>query len=70
MRDGAGAVGLATNVPAAAAAIYNTASPSVPYIALMSQGATGTTEIDIAGQAMRAKTIDIMVRISTTYFKQ
>lgn len=70
LRDGAGAVGLATNVPAAAAAIYNTASPSVPYIALMSQGATGTTEIDIAGQALRAKTMDIMVRISTTYFRQ
>jgi hypothetical protein len=66
VRDGAGVVGLATNVNTTTAIIYGS---TTPYITLMTMGATGSGEVDIPAQSLRGKVIDLMVAITVTHFK-
>lgn len=67
VRDGAGVVGWSTNIQVATAVIFG--SPT-PYIAVLAPAtAIGTTEVDIAGQSLRGKTVDIMLTVAVTHFK-
>jgi hypothetical protein len=66
VRDGAGVVGLATNVNTTTAIIYGS---TAPYITLMTMGATGSGEVDIPAQSLRGKVIDLMLAITVTHFK-
>jgi hypothetical protein len=71
IRNGAGHVGLATNINTTAALIYGTTTTgTAPYISLLSTSATGTTEVDIPAQSLRGKTVDILVGVRLTHYKQ
>lgn len=67
VRDGAGSVGYAQNIPAAGAVIFaNTA----PYVSLMKlDPLVGMSEIDIAGSSLRTKVIDLILTVRVTHYK-
>lgn len=81
VRDGAGAVGFSQNVMVHNAVIFGS---TTPYITLLCQLPTtnpssgtndyaGTVEVGIpnlaANQNLRGKTVDVVVRVTTTHFK-
>lgn len=71
IRDAAGPVALASNIAAATGVIYGTStSGGAPYVALQAPvTATGTTEIDIAGNSLRTKVVEVMITLRTTHYK-
>lgn len=65
VRDGGGSLSYVVNVQASSVAIFASATPYVSVFAQL--GAAGTTEVDIAGQGLRGKTVDIMFAVSVTH---
>lgn len=66
VRDGAGSVGWSNNARVSGAVIF---AGTAPYVTLLDLGASGTGEVDIPGQALRGKVIDLMFSVTTTHFK-
>lgn len=67
VRDGAGVVGWSVNIQATTAVVFG--SPT-PYVAMLAPAsATGTAEVDIAGQSLRGKTVDFMLAVAVTHLK-
>ncbi len=67
VRDGAGVVGWSSNIQATTAVIFS--SPT-PYIAMLAPAtATGTAEVDISAQALRGKSVDILLAVTVTHFR-
>lgn len=67
VRDGAGVVGYCTNIQAGSAVIFANAAPYMSVFAPPT--ATGTSEVDIPGQSLRGKTVDIMIAVTVTHIK-
>lgn len=67
LRDGAGMVGYCTNIQAETAVIFANASPYLSVYAPPT--ATGTPEVDILGQSLRGKTVDLMLSVTVTHLK-
>ncbi|MGO4586502.1 hypothetical protein AB4Z38_21850 [Arthrobacter sp. 2RAF6] len=67
VRDGAGVVGYCTNVQAATVAMF---AGTAPYVTILAPAtATGTAEVDIPGQSLRGKTVDVILAVTVTHFK-
>lgn len=66
VRDASGNVGYSVNINASGAFIFG--SPT-PWITLLTMGTTGMTEVSVGGQALRAKAIDIAVKVSALHYK-
>jgi len=66
VRDGAGSVGFTTNVNVNSAVIF---AGAAPYLSLYTMGATGSTEVDIPGQSLRGKVVDLIVTARVTFIR-
>ncbi|MDQ0922315.1 hypothetical protein QF038_000823 [Pseudarthrobacter sp. W1I19] len=67
VRDGAGIVGKCSNVQASTAVVYSGTAPAITLLSPVT--ATGTAEVDIPGQALRGKVVDLMISVTVTHFK-
>jgi hypothetical protein len=66
IRRGAGTIGDSVGFPIASAVIYEGQSAQIALLKMVDP--TGTTAIDIPGNSIRGKTVDISVAVTVTHF--
>jgi hypothetical protein len=66
VRDGSGPVGFTTNINAASAVVFASAAP---YVGLYTLGASGSAAVDIPGQTLRGKVVDLVVTVRVTFIR-
>lgn len=66
LRDGVGNLGFSIGVNTSSACIFANVAP---YISLMTMGASGGSEVDIVTQSLRGKTVDLMIQVTSNYYK-